>query len=59
VIAHRLSTIRLADVILLMENGRIIEKGAHEELMRARGLYYEMVQRQMESTAQNIEQALP
>jgi len=49
VIAHRLSTIRRADLILLMEDGRILERGTHEELMRARGTYYEMVRRQMES----------
>ena len=49
VIAHRLSTIRRADLILLMEDGRIIERGTHEELMRARGTYYEMVRRQMAS----------
>ena len=49
VIAHRLSTIRRADLILLMEEGRVIERGTHEELMAARGLYYGMVVRQMES----------
>jgi ATP-binding cassette subfamily B protein/subfamily B ATP-binding cassette protein MsbA len=49
VIAHRLSTIRRADLILLMENGRVIERGTHEELMSARGGYYGMVRRQMES----------
>jgi ATP-binding cassette subfamily B protein/subfamily B ATP-binding cassette protein MsbA len=49
VIAHRLSTIRRADLILLMEDGRIVERGTHEELMRARGNYYDMVRRQMES----------
>jgi ATP-binding cassette subfamily B protein/subfamily B ATP-binding cassette protein MsbA len=49
VIAHRLSTIRRADLILLMEDGRIIERGTHEELMRARGAYSDMVRRQMES----------
>jgi ATP-binding cassette subfamily B protein/subfamily B ATP-binding cassette protein MsbA len=48
VIAHRLSTIRRADLILLMEEGRIVERGTHEELMRARGTYYDMVRRQME-----------
>jgi ATP-binding cassette subfamily B protein/subfamily B ATP-binding cassette protein MsbA len=48
VIAHRLSTIRRADLILLMEDGRIIERGTHTALMEARGLYYEMVLRQME-----------
>jgi ATP-binding cassette subfamily B protein/subfamily B ATP-binding cassette protein MsbA len=48
VIAHRLSTIRRADLILLMEEGRIIERGTHEQLMSARGAYYRMVLRQME-----------
>jgi ATP-binding cassette subfamily B protein/subfamily B ATP-binding cassette protein MsbA len=50
VIAHRLSTIRRADMILLMEEGRITERGTHEELMAARGVYHDMVRRQMEST---------
>ena len=49
VIAHRLSTIRRADLILLMENGRVIERGNHEELMQARGDYYGMVMRQVAS----------
>ena len=49
VIAHRLSTVRRADVILLMEDGRVIERGSHEDLMVARGKYYEMVMRQMEA----------
>jgi ATP-binding cassette subfamily B protein/subfamily B ATP-binding cassette protein MsbA len=49
VIAHRLSTIRRADLILLMENGRVIERGTHGELMEARGAYHGMVLRQMES----------
>jgi len=48
VIAHRLSTIRRADLILLMEDGRIIERGTHASLMAERGTYYEMVLRQME-----------
>ena len=39
VIAHRLSTIRDADLILVMDNGRIIEKGSHDELL-ARGSFY-------------------
>ena len=51
VIAHRLSTVRRADVILLMEDGSITERGTHEELMAARGKYYEMVMRQMEAAA--------
>jgi ATP-binding cassette subfamily B protein len=52
VIAHRLSTVRRADVILLMEEGRIIEQGTHAHLMRARGIYHDMVLRQMESAAE-------
>ena len=47
VIAHRLSTVRRADLILLMEDGRVIERGTHAELMAARGVYSEMVLRQM------------
>jgi ATP-binding cassette subfamily B multidrug efflux pump len=39
VIAHRLSTIRDADVILVMENGQIVEQGTHDELVVAGGAY--------------------
>jgi ATP-binding cassette subfamily B protein/subfamily B ATP-binding cassette protein MsbA len=49
VIAHRLSTVRRANLILLMEDGRILERGTHEELMRLGGQYESMVRRQMES----------
>ncbi len=49
VIAHRLSTVRRADLILLMEEGRVLERGTHQELMNARGMYHDMVRRQMES----------
>jgi ATP-binding cassette subfamily B protein/subfamily B ATP-binding cassette protein MsbA len=49
VIAHRLSTIRRADLILLMEDGRVTERGTHDELMAARGAYHEMVVRQAAS----------
>src|SRR5437899_7636311 len=56
VIAHRLSTIRRADMILLMDDGRITERGTHEELMNARGAYYGMVLRQLESDGRNVEQ---
>ena len=48
VIAHRLSTVRRANLILLMDDGRIIERGTHESLMAARGVYHSMVLRQME-----------
>jgi ATP-binding cassette subfamily B protein len=49
VIAHRLSTVRRADMILLMDDGRIVEQGTHDELMAVRGTYHDMVLRQMES----------
>jgi ATP-binding cassette subfamily B protein/subfamily B ATP-binding cassette protein MsbA len=58
VIAHRLSTIRRADLILLMESGRVIEKGNHELLMSARGDYYRMVRRQMESHGHDGDEVL-
>ena len=44
VIAHRLSTIRDADTILVMEAGRIVEQGSHDELMERRGVYWRMQQ---------------
>ncbi|APT87730.1 ABC transporter ATP-binding protein [Corynebacterium flavescens] len=46
VIAHRLSTIRNADVILVMENGAIVEQGTHEELLAKRGAYWRLSQSQ-------------
>lgn len=56
VIAHRLSTIRRADLILLMDEGRVIERGTHEQLMSAGGQYHGMVIRQMESHEQKGEE---
>ena len=46
VIAHRLSTIRDATVILVMENGAIVEQGSHEELLAARGAYHRLYRSQ-------------
>ncbi|MBX3056774.1 MAG: ATP-binding cassette domain-containing protein [Anaerolineae bacterium] len=46
VIAHRLSTIRNADVICVLQDGRIVEQGAHDVLMAQSGLYRDLVERQ-------------
>ncbi len=46
VIAHRLSTIRDADVILVMEDGSIVEQGTHDELIQADGAYNRLYQAQ-------------
>jgi ATP-binding cassette subfamily B protein len=46
VIAHRLSTIRDADTILVMQRGRIVEQGTHDELLARAGAYAELYQSQ-------------
>ena len=46
VIAHRLSTIRDADVIVVMEDGRIVEQGSHAELVAKQGAYWRLHQSQ-------------
>ena len=45
-IAHRLSTVVHADQILVIENGRVIESGKHDELVAKDGLYFDLYQRQ-------------
>lgn len=42
VIAHRLSTVRNSDCIMVLEQGRIIERGTHDELLERKGKYYQM-----------------
>ena len=42
VIAHRLSTVRNADAILVLENGRVVERGSHNDLLEQRGRYYQL-----------------
>ena len=54
VIAHRLSTIRDANVILVMEDGRIVEQGSHEDLLEARGAYFRLYQSQFAGAATDL-----
>ena len=51
VIAHRLSTIRSADHILVLDQGRVVEQGTHEELMDKMGFYYRLYQSQFDSVS--------
>jgi len=53
-IAHRLSTIREADMILVIHNGEIAEKGTHEQLLALKGLYYELHQAQNFSNGDEV-----
>jgi ATP-binding cassette subfamily B protein len=52
VIAHRLSTIRNADIILVVDDGKIIERGTHRELMKNHGHYQKLYMRQFELEAE-------
>jgi ATP-binding cassette subfamily B multidrug efflux pump len=54
VIAHRLSTIRDADLILVMESGRIVERGTHEDLLAARGAYHRLYAAQFRGAAESV-----
>ena len=48
IVAHRLSTVKNADQIIVLERGKVIEQGTHEELARLRGAYYALVKNQLE-----------
>ena len=51
VIAHRLSTIRDADLVLVIDDGRIVEQGTHRELLLQRGFYYHLYTSQFKGHA--------
>ena len=59
VIAHRLSTIRDADVILVMEDGQIVEQGSHYELLEARGHYFDLYNSQFTAAIEHPEEERP
>ena len=46
IVAHRISTVKDADEIIFLENGAIVERGTHQELMKLRGRYYKTVLQQ-------------
>ncbi|XP_031638449.1 mitochondrial potassium channel ATP-binding subunit [Contarinia nasturtii] len=54
VIAHRLSTIRNADLIVVMDQGRIVEQGTHDSLMNQKGYYYDLVRKQEKMSKEEI-----
>ena len=58
IIAQRLSTVRRADLVLVLDRGRIAASGTHEELLRTSGLYAEICQQQFRS-AEPAEALLP
>jgi ATP-binding cassette subfamily B protein/subfamily B ATP-binding cassette protein MsbA len=58
VVAHRLSTLRAVDLILVLDRGRIVERGTHDELLARRGLYRQLYDAQTGATRRRIQAAL-
>jgi ATP-binding cassette subfamily B protein len=48
IVAHRLSTVKHADQIVVLDKGRIVEQGSHEQLTSGRGKYYTLIRNQLE-----------
>lgn len=56
IISHRVSTVKTANQIIFMDNGEIVERGTHEELMELKGMYYQLYQSQLEANGEMNEQ---
>jgi subfamily B ATP-binding cassette protein MsbA len=59
VIAHRLSTVRRADLVLLLERGRLADQGSHDELMARSALYRDLYRRQLLPQEEAVAAELP
>ena len=59
VVAHRLSTVRNADLILVMDDGEVVEKGSHSELLALDGLYRRIYTLQMAPTVEEAMDQMP
>jgi len=53
VIAHRLSTVKMSDIVLMLENGQIVEQGTHDELFNMKGKYYQLIKKQISENENN------
>ncbi len=57
VIAHRLSTVRSADLLLVLDRGRLVESGSHAELVARNGLYARLIRRQLGAPVETLQAA--